>query len=157
MTVIGRAPGEKILVRNQRDLPCPVPLAKIFLFSRNQITSTFTPSRPTKGRCATSRNAGRDAVDAGGAGDEASSCGRPSRVVLAPRRRCQVGGGNPAGDGDKKARSPGRARNRPLTPSRAGMPGDSGGLVVTNSCGFLPTRGCGCIGRPAFPTPFRGG
>jgi hypothetical protein len=21
---------------------------------------------------------------------------------------------------------------------------------------FLPTRGCGCIGRPAFPTPFSG-
>ena len=83
-------------------------------------------------------------------------CGRPSRVVLAPRRRCQVGGSNSAGDGDKKARSPGRARNRPLTPSRAGMPGDSGGLVVTNSRVFLPTRGCGCIGRPAFPTPFWG-
>jgi hypothetical protein len=26
--------------------------------------------------------------------------------------------------------------------------------VVTNSCAFHHrTRGCGCIGRPAFPTP----
>ena len=38
-------------------------------------------------------------------------------------------------------------------PSRAGMPGDPGGPVVTNSCAFFCTRGCGCIGRPAFPTP----
>jgi len=27
------------------------------------------------------------------------------------------------GDGDNKARSPGRARRKPLKPSRAGMPG----------------------------------
>jgi hypothetical protein len=35
------------------------------------------------------------------------------------------------GDGDKKARSPGRARRKPLKPLRAGMPGDLGGPVVT--------------------------
>src|SRR5713226_2336383 len=34
-------------------------------------------------------------------------------------------------DGDKRARSPGRARNKPLKPLRAGMPGESGGPVVT--------------------------
>jgi hypothetical protein len=34
------------------------------------------------------------------------------------------------------------------------MPGCPGVPVVTNSCGyFFPTRGCGCIGHPAFPTP----
>src|SRR6266478_9441047 len=34
------------------------------------------------------------------------------------------------------------------------MPGESGGPVVTNSCVcFHHTRGCGCIGHPAFPTP----
>jgi hypothetical protein len=34
-------------------------------------------------------------------------------VVLMPRRWHQVGGSNSAGDGGKKARSPGRARNKP--------------------------------------------
>jgi len=39
------------------------------------------------------------------------------------------------------------------------MPGDSGVTVVTNACAFYTTRGCGRIGRPAFPAPsvFRGG
>src|SRR6266851_3826088 len=59
-----------------------------------------------------------------------------------------------ADDGDKKARSPGRARRKPLKPLRAGMPGESGATVVTNSCAFyFCTRGCGCGGHPAFPTP----
>src|ERR1700686_169473 len=42
-----------------------------------------------------------------------------------------------------------------------GMPGYSGGPVVTMLVCFIlfRTRGCGCIGRPAFPTPsfFLGG
>src|SRR3954465_5471816 len=35
------------------------------------------------------------------------------------------------------------------------MPGDSGGPSVTTLVCSLPfcTRGCGCIGHPAFPTP----
>src|SRR5207302_10862361 len=40
----------------------------------------------------------------------ARTCGRQSRVVLTPRRWRQVGGSNSAGDGGKRARSPGRAR-----------------------------------------------
>src|SRR5258707_15331436 len=94
-------------------------------------------------------------MDADGAADEQRMRGRRSRVVLTPRRRRQVGGGNSADDGDKKARSPGRARNKPLKPLRAGMPGcfwwtcgDYARVVL-----FFPTRGCGCIVRPAFPTP----
>jgi hypothetical protein len=63
----------------------------------------------------------------------ALSCGRRSRVVLTPRRWRQVGGRDSAGDGGKKARSPRRARNKLLKPSRAGMPGDPGELVVTNA------------------------
>src|SRR5580658_8759995 len=62
-----------------------------------------------------------------------------------------------AGDGDKQARSPGRARSKPLTPSRAGMPGDPGATVVTNACAYyLCARGYGCNGHPAFPAPFSG-
>ena len=56
--------------------------------------------------------------------DERRMCGRRSRVVLTPRRRRQVCGRYPADDGDKKARSPGRSRRKPLKPLRAGMPGD---------------------------------
>jgi hypothetical protein len=63
--------------------------------------------------------------------------GRRSRVVLTPRRWRQVLrrrarpnraklAVNPQGDGGKKARSPGRARYKPLKPLRAGMPGESG-------------------------------
>src|ERR1019366_448889 len=34
------------------------------------------------------------------------------------------------------------------------MPGESGVTVVTNACAFYHcTRGCGRIGRPAFPAP----
>src|SRR5260370_26771803 len=63
-----------------------------------------------------------------------------------------------ADDGGKKARSPGRARRKPLKPLRAGMPGDSGVLVVTRvrSTTTKCTRGRGCSGHPAFPTPSRG-
>src|SRR5260370_23239127 len=63
-----------------------------------------------------------------------------------------------ADDGGKKARSPGRARRKPLKPLRAGMPGDFGVLVVTRvrSTNTKCTRGCGCSGHPAFPTPSMG-
>jgi hypothetical protein len=45
--------------------------------------------------------------------------GRRSRVVLTPRRWRQVSREIfPRGDGDKKARSPGRARRKPLKPLR---------------------------------------
>jgi hypothetical protein len=88
----------------------------------------------------------------------ALSCGRRSRVVLTPRRWRQVGERNFTGDGGNKARSPWRAPNKLLKPSRAGMPGDPGATVVTNACAFYHcARGCGCNGHPAFPTPSLGG
>jgi hypothetical protein len=93
----------------------------------------------------------------------ALACGRRSRVVLAPRRWRQVLEKQASckflgGDGGKQARSPGRARNKPLKPLRAGMPGDPGATVVTNACAFYHcARGCGCNGHPAFPTPSLGG
>src|SRR6202158_4800367 len=65
----------------------------------------------------------------------AKSCG-PDAPTLASSSRRQVGPTglrqslNPLGDGGKTARSPGRARRKPLKPLRAGMPGDSGVLVV---------------------------
>src|SRR3981189_913318 len=102
--------------------------------------------------------------------DERCCSVRRSRVVLTPRCWRQVRGGlvcptglgqslNPLGDGGKRARSPGRARRKPLKPLRAGMPGDSGVLVVTRvrSTPTKCTRGRGCNGHPAFPTPSLGG
>src|SRR6266550_407496 len=76
--------------------------------------------------------------------DERCCSVRRSRVVLTPRCWCQVRGVKSAqpgldknisvGDGGKRARSPGRARRKPLKPLRAGTSGDSGVLVY--SCAF---------------------
>jgi hypothetical protein len=79
----------------------------------------------------------------------AKSCGPGIPTLMSSLR-----GDDLAGDGGKKARSPGRARRKPLKPFAQGMPGDSGVTVVTNSYAILfCMRGCGCFGRPAFPVP----
>jgi len=59
-------------------------------------------------------------MDEGGARDECAARGRRNRVVLMPRRWHQVLKKLTLlrDDGDKKARSPGRARNKPLKPLR---------------------------------------
>jgi hypothetical protein len=44
------------------------------------------------------------------------------------------------GEGGKQARSPGRARRKPLKPLPWGMPGSSGVTVVTISCAFYFAR-----------------
>jgi hypothetical protein len=93
--------------------PVQPSLQKYSDFPNTQISAIFPPSRPTEGRFAVVTNAGWDAVDAASAIDEQRLRGRRSRVVLTPRRWCQVGGRNSADDGGKKARSPGRARNKP--------------------------------------------
>jgi hypothetical protein len=99
----------------------------------------------------------RDPVDVVGARDEcanertAKSCGFDASTLafnlvtmLAHR----------TGDGDKKSRSPERARRKPLKPFAQEKPECFGGPVVTNSCAFLLcTRGCGCAKHPAFPAP----
>src|SRR5580693_9947111 len=97
-------------------------------------------------------------MDAGGATDErvilrtAKSCG-PDASMVGVKLAKEI---SPA-TVTTKARSPGRARRKPLTPSRAGMPGDPGATVVTNACAFYHcARGCGCIGHPAFPAPLLG-
>ena len=73
---------------------------------------------PLEGRIAIVMDVGRDAVDERCAPDEsvtlrtAKSCG-PDAPTLASSSRIQS-----AGDGGKKARSPGRARKKPLKPLR---------------------------------------
>jgi hypothetical protein len=131
------------------------PSQKYFCSLLTQITSWVPPSRPTEGRLAIVTDAGRDAMDAGGAADESAylrtmkSCGPDASTPASSPAEA-----TPLDDGDKNARSLGRARRKPLKPLRAGMPGDPGATVVTNSRAFyFCTRGCGCTGRPAFPTP----
>ena len=91
-------------------------------------------------------------------------------MVPTPRRWRQVRGGqvgptgrgqnlNPLDDGGKTARSPRRARRKPLKPLRAGMPGDSGVLVVTR-VRSLPTQSAreaaGAVGTRHSPRPLLG-
>ena len=77
-------------------------------------------------------NAGRDAVDAEGAQDEstckrtAKSCGPDASTPASSLRKVTF-----AGDGDKQARSPGRARRKPLKPLRGECRVFSGVTVVT--------------------------
>jgi hypothetical protein len=90
----------------------------------SELKSVLCPRRPASIRGALRDRHERWVAGCGGRGDaqdEAHRCGRRSRVVLTPRRwrsnsrrRLQ----RPAGDGDNKARSPGRARRKPLKPSR---------------------------------------
>src|ERR1700682_4270609 len=92
----------------------------------------------------------------------AKSCGPDTPTLVSSLRSCVGPTGLrqniSADDGGKTARSPGRARHTPLKPLRAGMPGDSGVLVVTRvrSTNTKCTRGRGCSGHPAFPTPSMG-
>jgi hypothetical protein len=125
----------------QRDSTCPVPSQKIFRFAAdpNQIHNSRHPV-PTEGRFAIVTDVGRDAVDAGGAADEsanlrtAKSCG-PDAPTLAFKSA-----GFSADDGDNKARSPGRARRKPLKPLRGECRVISGVTVVTNARAFYTTR-----------------
>ena len=89
----------------------------------------------------------------------AKSCG-PDAPTLASSSRSGVGPTGlrqdiSAGDGGKRARSPGRARRKPLKPLRAGTSGDSGVLVY--SCAFLPMQSAheaaGATGTRRSPRP----
>jgi hypothetical protein len=149
--------------------PCPYPFAKIFRFpfDPNHL-HIFRRLVPHKGRIAIVTDAGRDAVDVSGATDEsvtlrtAKSCGLDASMVGVKSRSGDVGPIGPTrrylrGDGDNKARSPGRARRKPLKPSRAGMPGDPGATVVTNARAYYSTRAAaGATGTRHSPLPFGG-
>jgi hypothetical protein len=131
----GLAPNGEFIVPDQADATCPVLSQKIFRLTRR--ANHFYNSRrpvPKEGRCATSST--REGMrwtrlrrETNGA-----ACGRRSRVVLTPRRWRQVSwlamsaltGPTrrlPRSDGGKKARSPGRARYKPLKPSACGNAG----------------------------------
>src|SRR5690348_4116061 len=81
--------------------------------------------------------------------------GRRSRVVLTPRRWRQArdDASHHTGDGGNKARSPGRARSKPLKPLRREGRIDPPTPVVTSVCFHFLHTDRGCSGHPAFPAP----
>jgi hypothetical protein len=121
-----------------------------------QIRCMSRRSRPTQGRLAIVTNAGRDAVDAGGASDEgailrtAKSCGPDAPTLASSFARGNF-------RETTVARKPGHRGERGISRKTIarGMPGVSGVTVVTTLvCSFyFCMRGCGCIERPAFPAP----
>jgi hypothetical protein len=95
-------------------------------------------------------------MDAGGATDESAylrtvkSCGPDAPTLASSSREAKL----LEGEGGNKARSPGRARRKPLKPSRAGMPGDLGATVVTNARAYYSTRAAaGASGTRHSPLP----
>ena len=92
----------------------------------------------------------------GGAKDEgvfsrtAKSCGPDTPTLVSDRRS------NPPTKVANKPGTPGRARRKPLKPFACGNAGmsrcDRGDYARVLF--IICTRGCGCIVRPAFPTPF---
>src|SRR6267142_5652635 len=90
----------------------------------------------------------------------AKSCGPDAPTLassLAEVASAQPGLGKTlsVGDGGKTARSPGRARRKPLKPLRAGMPGDSGVLVVTRVRSITTSahEAAGALGIRRSPRP----
>jgi hypothetical protein len=94
-------------------------------FPKTQITLYPSPSRSSEGRCATSRNAERDAVDAGSALDgrrgwrTAKACGPDAPTLASSLRQ------HPQA---MVARKPGHQGERVISRKTIarGMPGDSG-------------------------------
>ena len=91
----------------RRRSPLPLPSASDFQksFLTPDPNHLYIPRHPVPLRGAFRERHGRGAGcgGRGGALDGRCQRGRRRRVVLTPRRWCQVGGGNSAGDGGKKA------------------------------------------------------
>src|SRR5216684_1719133 len=93
----------------------------------------------------------------------AKSCGPDAPTLVSSSRSCVGPTGLrqnlSADDGGKRARSPGRARRKPLKPLRAGMPGDSGVLVVARvrSTNTIAHEAAGATGARHSPRPPWGG
>jgi hypothetical protein len=89
----------------------------------------------------------------------AKSCGPDAPTLASSSRRLvgPTGRGqnlNPLDDGGKRARSPGRARHKPLKPLRAGMPGDSGVLVYSSAFYYSSAHeAAGAAGTRRSPRP----
>jgi len=141
----------KLLIGVSSPLRKKIPLHRLV-----ETALLICPSRPTEGRFAIVTNVGQGMRWTRRRADERPARGRRSRMVLMPRRWHQVGGGNSADDGGKKARSPGRVRSKPLKPLRGECRAFSGVTVVTNArVTYTPRAAAGASGarhslRPLF-------
>jgi hypothetical protein len=145
----------------RRDLPggsfCRSAFEKILFFRIPKSPLYSQPSCSTEGRWPTSLTRGRMRWTQVALKTRALSCGRRSRVVLTPRRWCQVRGIRSAGDGGQNARSTGESTIYAVKTIAWGMPGDSG-VTCMLVCAFytiLHTRPRGASGarhslRPQF-------
>jgi hypothetical protein len=114
------APKRRIVEQDQSDLPSPVPSSEIFPFAADQIKSISTAVPSHRGGGSRSSRT-RDGMRWTRAAlltralclRTAKSCG-PDAPTLASSFAEAI----PRGDGGKQARSPGRARRKPLKPLR---------------------------------------
>jgi len=108
-----------LLNRIKLMLPVQSSLQKYSDSILTQITSiTLAVSSHIRGVSRSSRTRGGMRWTRAALLTSALTCGRRSRVVLTSRRWRQVGERDFTGDGGKQARSPGRARSKPLKPLR---------------------------------------
>jgi hypothetical protein len=140
---------------------CQAPFAKIFRFAPdpNQFTDSHCLG-PHRGALRTSRNAGRDAVDAAASGEQQ----RAGRMALTrTAKSCRSGAPMPASSLREHAQAtvsnkPGHRGEHEVSRKTIarGMPGRSGVTVVTNSCVcFFTHEAAGALGtrhslRPLF-------
>ncbi len=120
---VGGGGGTRKTARRANHQKSGQPFCRKYSASRRGQITALTPrvSPRMRGGSRSSRTLRWNAVDAAAARDERCCCGRRSRVVLTPRRWRQIREDalpRLAGDGDNKARSPGRARRKPLKPLR---------------------------------------
>src|SRR5229473_7795806 len=91
----------------------------------------------------------------------AKSCGPDAPTLASSSRSCVGPTGlrqnKSADDGGKRARSPGRARHKPLKPLRAEMPGDSGVPVATTRVLSTLHTGLRVQRAPGIPHALLGG
>ena len=151
-----------LFTRMTRQVICPTGCRAIFLSSPGAKNFSFraspksvaypSPSCLPEGRFAIVTDVRRDAVDADALADEERDGGRRSRVVLTPRRwRSSLAGLFLRDDGDKKARSPGRARRKPLKPLRRECRVFSGVTAVTNARVYYTPRAAAGAPAPGIP------
>ena len=133
-------------------------MQKYFRLRSTQISSLIRTVPSHRGALRTSRNAGRDAVDAAVSGEQ-QRAGRmmPKRTAKSCRSDApmQASSLREAAQATVSNKPGHRGEHEVSRKTIArGMPGRSGVTVVTTLvCLFFCTRGCGCIARPAFPAP----
>src|ERR1700722_481779 len=124
----GHRPGfaqNAILLKRIKVIGWSSPKSKNFPFRAQPKSVAYPlPSRLPEGRFAIVTDVRRDAVDASGASDEGTNCGRRSRVVLTSRRWRQVCGFNSQATVTTKPDHRGEREGNRKTIAR-GMPGVS--------------------------------